>query len=215
MPFRVVPARDRLLNRLVKRAAVQEVGRGDAVIRAGEPATHVLLLREGLLHVEERPDRRDDGPGRVVDLVFPRELAALDALSHGTHRWSLVAEEPARIQLLDGGGVRRVVRRAEGTFDAWHRADRRRLELFRRLGPGASAPAAERLGRVLLHLAERAGGEEAIPELPVRVTHRVLGEMAGLHRSTVTTLLNDWLYRGHLEPLDPGWRLTAPRALLE
>jgi hypothetical protein len=38
--------------------------------------------------------------------------------------------------------------------------------------------------------------------------------MAGLHRSTVTTLLNDWLYRDLLEDREPGWRIPDPETFL-
>jgi hypothetical protein len=31
-----------------------------------------------------------------------------------------------------------------------------------------------------------------------RLTHQVLADLAGAHRATVTTLLNDWLYDGIL-----------------
>jgi hypothetical protein len=30
--------------------------------------------------------------------------------------------------------------------------------------------------------------------IPIRLTHRSLGDLAGAHRSSVTTVLNGWLY---------------------
>ena len=35
-------------------------------------------------------------------------------------------------------------------------------------------------------------------ELSERMTHQILADLAGAHRATVTTLLNDWLYEGVL-----------------
>lgn len=35
--------------------------------------------------------------------------------------------------------------------------------------------------------------------LPPALTHALLGDLAGLHRSTVTTILNEWIYEGRLE----------------
>lgn len=223
VPFRVIPFRDRLLNRLVKRATEEAVDRDGVVVAAGSEARHAVLVRRGYLEVREGsgghpdPDEAGDGAhgGRVVDLVLPWELAGLDALVEGRrHPCHLVAPAGAVVQRLDGRGVRRVLRRAEGTFDAFHGAAREHLELLRALGPGRATPAAHRLALVLLHLARRADDGAEGPTLPFDVPHRVLGEIAGIHRSTVTTHLNDWLYRELLEDREVGWRVRAPDALL-
>jgi len=46
--------------------------------------------------------------------------------------------------------------------------------------------------------------------LSERFTHQVLADLAGAHRATVTTLLNDWLYRGILATGEGG-RLVLQR----
>ena len=61
---------------------------------------------------------------------------------------------------------------------------------------GSNGPsAAQRLAEVLLDLSERCGEPaEGGVGLSQRLTHQVLADLAGSHRATVTTLLNDWLY---------------------
>ncbi|MGD2067442.1 MAG: helix-turn-helix domain-containing protein [Gemmatimonadota bacterium] len=226
MPFRVRPFRDRLLNRLVKRAPLEELGQGAVPIRAADPASDVVLVREGHLQLElARPSTER----RAVDVVLPWEVTGTEAvLRAGLYRWDAVAPAPAVVQRLPGSEVRRVLQRAEGTLDAFLLASRERLALARLLGHGATGTtAAQRLGLLLLHLGGRAvrpdprdtdpgppEGRGGPLDLPFRITHRALGEMAGLHRSTVTTLLNDWLYRDLLEDREPGWRIPDPETFL-
>ena len=217
MPFQAVPFRDRLLNRLVKKAEIVELARGERVFAVGAEATDVVLVREGLLLLEDGPD----DASRTVDVVLPWEVAGAEAvLRDGTYRWSAVAARPSAVQRLDGRGVRSVLKRAEGTLDAFLDASFERLQLTREMGPGGRGTTARRrLALLLLHLAHRAGEREGEPsrgplELPLDVTHRVLGQLAGLHRSTVTTALNDWIYEGLLEDAEEGWRIPDPDALL-
>jgi CRP-like cAMP-binding protein len=224
VPFQAVPFRDRLLNRLIKRAHPLEVGRGERLFAMGDEAEHVVLVREGLLRLEEGAD----GEGRVVDVVLPWELAGVESiLRGGRHRWTAVAERRCVVQLLEGKAVRRVLKRAEGTFDAFLEAYLGRLALVRELGPGGRGTTArQRLARVLVHLASRSEGESTGSalhgpddrdrplELSLDLTHRVLGQLAGLHRSTVTTVLNDWIYEDLIEDTPTGWRIPDPGALL-
>ena len=67
------------------------------------------------------------------------------------------------------------------------------------------------LAEVILDLGDRGGervGRGVV--LPVRLTHQVLADLAGAHRATVTTLLNDWIYDGILRT-DAGGRIVLAR----
>jgi len=65
---------------------------------------------------------------------------------------------------------------------------------------------------VLLDLGERCGEpENRGVHLTQKLTHQVLADLAGAHRATVTTLLNDWLYDGILSTARDGC-LTLQRA---
>ena len=46
--------------------------------------------------------------------------------------------------------------------------------------------------------------------LSERLTHQILADLAGAHRATVTTLLNDWIYEGVLAT-DRSGRLVLAR----
>lgn len=234
MPFRIQPYRDRLLNRLVKAAPVEEVRRGEVVLEAGRPARDVVLVREGwLARVQDGPDRAPGVRGRVVDVVLPWELGGFEALLRdgAMRRWTLEAQTAVRLQRLPGRRVRGVLKRSETTFDAFWSSVLGSVGLQEDLGHGrraTEASASERLWAVLVHLAERseAPGPGTGPEaeaddgagrtdalrLPISLPHRVLGDMAGLHRSTVTTYLNEWLYQDRIEDQGEGWRIVDPRA---
>jgi hypothetical protein len=44
----------------------------------------------------------------------------------------------------------------------------------------------------------------------------VLGELIGAHRSTVNTILNDWLYRGLLKEVEGGrLQIARPKRMEE
>jgi CRP-like cAMP-binding protein len=62
-------------------------------------------------------------------------------------------------------------------------------------------------------VARRARRGEAEYVIPIPLTHHTLGELAGVHRSTVTTLLNDWIYRDLLVARNPGWTIPDPDRL--
>lgn len=228
MPFRIQPYRDRLLNRLVKAAPVEGVPRGEVVAAAGELARDVLLVREGWL-----ARLQDEVSRRVVDVVLPWELGGFDALLRdgARRRWTLEAQTRVALQRLPGHRVRSVLKRSETTFDAFWSSVLGSVGLQEGLGHGrrvAEASASERLWAVLVHLAERSeapgpgtgpdskpddgAGEAEALRLPISLPHRVLGDMAGLHRSTVTTLLNDWIYRDRIEDRGEGWRIVHPAA---
>ncbi len=215
MPFRAIPVRDRLLNRLVKAAPLVRVEKGEFVYRAGDPPSHVVLVRSG--HLELRLATPEAGAaGRVVDVVLPWETAGFESIlgEPDGYRTSALAGERSEVQRLDGRAVRRVLRTAEKTFDAFWRAAMSRFDRSWTLGPGGAANAETRLWTILVHLATRAGegrkGEGSGLVLDIHLTHQVLGELAGLHRSTVTTILNEWLYRGTIEAEGRGWLIPDP-----
>jgi len=233
VPFRIQPYRDRLLNRLLKASPVEEVRRGEVVVAVDEPAVDVVLVRDGWLARVQGTRRagRPGGAARVVDVVLPWELGGFEALLRdgAPRRWTLEAQTGAAIQRLPGPRVRGVLKRSETTFDAFWSSVLESVGLQEGLGHGrraAEASAAERLWAVLVHLAERCeapgtgtgagaptadgAGRGAALRLPVPLPHRVLGDIAGLHRSTVTTLLNEWIYQDRIEDRGAGWRIVDP-----
>lgn len=204
MIFQVVPSRDRSLYRVLKRAPERRAASGDVLWRPGDEAGVSVYVLEGLVAVR--------GPGgRAAALGGPGHLVALEALA-APPRFRTLGEALAdvRYAAADGAAVLRALRRGihtlPGLVGALHR--RGLVEHQRSAGAGGE-PAAQRLAEVVLDLHARlAEGEGAW--LPRGITHQLLGELAGLHRATVTTLLNDWIYHDWLD--QDGRRLRVADA---
>ncbi|HZD03995.1 MAG TPA: Crp/Fnr family transcriptional regulator [Longimicrobiales bacterium] len=214
MPLRVVPVRDRKLHRQVKKAEIVPLRRGEALHRPGDAADHVVLVRRG--HLRLISPGRARGGDRIVDVAGPWEITGEEALlSSSVRRYRAVAGEVSAIQRLEPDRVLSVLATSRVTRQAFHAAWLSDLALLRHLSTGSGRPdVASRLAAVLLHLAERLGqrGEHGML-IPLRLTHRTLADLAGAHRSTVTTLLNAWLYEGWLGEPEWGIRIDEPPAL--
>jgi CRP-like cAMP-binding protein len=135
---------------------------------AGNPADEVILVRTGNLRLTVP---HDPGGTRIVGVVGPWEISGEEGLREGVIRhYGAVAGEGTQVTYLDGPGARRGLRKPGGTR--------------------------KRLGLLLKHLAERFGRiEELGARIPIRLTHQLLADLTVINRSTITTILNDWLYR--------------------
>ena len=213
MPLRVDPRRDRKLNRLVKGAEVRRLARLEPLYDAGEAAEHVFLVRSGYLRLVEgaAQGRRE----RTVAVAGPWELVGDEGLRGSVRRYRCVGGEPASYQRFEGSAVFHVLKTTRRTFSALLEGYARELECARHLGTGSAGPSVrERLAYVLLDLAERWGTREGTSVLlPHRLTHQVLADLAGAHRSTVTTTLNDWIYEGILREAERRFMLASPERL--
>jgi CRP-like cAMP-binding protein len=220
VPLKVVPRRDRKLYRVVKRGEARRLSKGDVLYRARDPADHLFLVRAGHLRLirkmEEHTGSGESPEGGVVALAGPWEIAGEEALFPDTpRRFTAVAGEPVQLTILASTATRGALQTSQKTLEAFLHAKEEELTLARILGearrPGG---AGLRLGALLLHLAARLGREEGKGILiPVPLTHQLLADLSHSHRSTVTTLLNDWIYAGILESGDVGWRILKPDGL--
>jgi RNase P/RNase MRP subunit p30 len=105
---------------------------------------------------------------------------------------------------------------AKSSLDAYLEGVERELHRLRHAQGGSRGPnASQRLAEVLLDLGERCGEPDGrAVHLTQKLTHQVLADLAGAHRATVTTLLNDWLYDGVLATSADGClSLRKPRDL--
>lgn len=204
MPFQIIPARDRKLHRILKPLPDRALARGEVLYRAGAPAREVFWVTRGCLVLLEDPANERAG-GRAVEVVGPGELAGDEALGEKAIReTSAVALDPTQVRVLEGRRFLLALTGSAASLQAFLAAKARELSLARLLvqrsrGRGG-APA--RLAALLLSLAERGVGKGPLPSparIPVRLPHRIMADVAGLHRSTVTTLLNDWMWRKVLE----------------
>jgi CRP-like cAMP-binding protein len=211
MPFRLVPSRDRTLFRLVKRAEPVELVKGRTLYAPGDPARGVWLVLEGHVRLV-LPGLEQGKPDRTVALALPWELFGDEALTQGHRRYGAVAGSRCVVAQLPERGVLRGLKTARKSLDAYLEGLERELHRLRHAQGGSQGPsAAQRLSEVLLDLGERCGervGRGVL--LSERLTHQVLADLAGAHRATVTTLLNDWLYEGVLGA-HPTGRLVLAR----
>jgi CRP-like cAMP-binding protein len=220
VPLKVVPRRDRKLYRLVKRGETRTLKRGEALYNAGDPSHHLFLVRTGHLRLHLPEPASEEGavaPRRRVEAVIgPWEIAGEEALqADAPRRLTASTGEPTQVTVLDGPGAGRALQTSKKTLEAFLRAKEEELALARALS-GVRRPggAKARLGALLLHLSARQGKTEGKGILiPISLSHQLLADLSASHRSTVTTLLNDWIYDGVLEAEEAGYRILKPNAL--
>jgi CRP/FNR family transcriptional regulator, cyclic AMP receptor protein len=199
MPLRIEPVRDRKLHRLIKAAPARALRKGEVIFRQGDPAGVVHVLDTG--HVCLKLGGAAES-ARTVAVAGPAEMFGEEGMVPGSLRpYSAIAGERGALVSLDGSTVRAALRTSQHTLTAYLEVKERDLDVLRRAATGSpGASARERLAGVLLDLVERLGEPEAEGiELPHWFTHKELADLAGAHRSTVTTCLNDWIWRGVLE----------------
>jgi CRP-like cAMP-binding protein len=199
MPLRLEPVRDRRLHRLAKGATPRPTRKGDVIFRRGEPGGQVFLVREGHVCLQlEGPGTED----RTVAVAGPAELFGEEGMIPGAVRpYTALAGERGSVVPMDGAAVRAVLRSSQHTLTTYLEVKERELHLLRGAAGGSPGPTArQRLAAVILDLIERLGEpEDEGLRLPHWFTHRELADLSGAHRSTVTTCLNDWIWRGVLE----------------
>lgn len=207
MPLRIDPSKDRKLARTFRKVESRSYGRGQPIFMRGDGAQRVFLVRTG--HVRLTLPEPDRGGEHTVGLAGPLEIFGEEAFVPGARRsYGAWAGEDCELAPADGDQIHHVIRssrRSYGMFVRSGQADL--LAARRRLTGHATVPTPARLADLLLELAERFGeGRGGGIRIPHWLTHRELADLAGAHRSTVTTLLNDWIYRGILD--------QAPRTLV-
>jgi len=220
VPLKVVPRRDRKLYRVVKRGEMRKCLRGEVLYRAGDPAGHLYLVMTGHLRLIQEEDDGGGGSGRVggraVAIACPWELVGEEALlPDASRRTTAVAGESTELIALGGRATQGVLQTSRKTLEAFLRAKEEELALARTLGESRrSGGARRRLGALLLHLADRQGTRkgEGI-QVAIPLTHQLLADLSHSHRSTVTTILNDWIYAGILVEGDVGIRILNPGVL--
>jgi CRP/FNR family cyclic AMP-dependent transcriptional regulator len=211
MPLRLEPSRDRKIFRLVKKAETVRLAKGRALYAPGDDAREVFLVRAGFIRLV-LPGMQPRLPERTVGVALPWELFGVEAFTQGRRRYGAIAGTACILHPLPKGGVLTGLKTAKSSLDAYLEGVERELHRLRHAQGGSHGPSvSNRLAEVLLDLGERCG--EVVGRgihLTLRFTHQVLADLAGAHRATVTTLLNDWLYRGVLGTTPEGY-LTLQR----
>ncbi len=199
MPFRLNPPRDRKLFRLVKKSEGMRLTKGRPLYGPGDEAREVYLVRAGFRRLV-RPGMEPGLPERTVGVAVPWEIFGDEALTEGRRRYGAIAGSTCVVHPLAKGGVLHGLKTAKTSLDAYLEGLERELHRLRHAQGGSHGPsAAQRLAEVLLDMGERCGEPVGRGiQITEKLTHQVLADLAGAHRATVTTLLNDWLYDGIL-----------------
>jgi len=199
MPFHLLPARDRKLFRLVKKAETVRLVKGRSLYVAGDPARDVFLVRTGFMRLV-LPGMERGRAERTVAVALPWEMFGDEAFTEGHRRYGAVAGSTCTVHPLPKAAVLAGLKTAKNSLDAYLEGQEQELHRLRHAQGGSRGPsAAQRLAEVLIDLGRRCGEPTGRSiHLSEKLTHQVMADLAGAHRATVTTLLNDWLYDGVL-----------------
>ena len=212
MPLRIIPRRDRKVNRLVKRATEVRYRRSQVIFSRGEASEAVYLVRGGHIRLSLPGGGRRSR--RTVAVVAPWELFGEEALSGTRRQYDAVAGEACVVLPLSGRGMLQALRGSPKTLSAFLTAVEDDLANEREAARASTNTTRARIARVLLTLADRFGTEEG---RRIRIdhwfTHQEIADLARAHRSTVTTALNDWIYERVLREEPRAIVITRPGAL--
>ena len=213
MPLQVIPRRDRKLNALIKAATPETYRKGRLIYRQGEPSTLVLLVREG--HVRLTLPKTGADGGRSVGIAGPRELLGIEAVTLDVpRRYTAIAGSACTVIPLNGGAVFKALRASPMTLSQFLRSNDNDLAEARLISLSSGFSSKARIADVLLDLAYRFGVDDGRRiKLDHWFTHQELADLAGAHRSTVTTAINDWIYDGMLKEQRRGLIINKPGAL--
>jgi CRP/FNR family transcriptional regulator, cyclic AMP receptor protein len=193
----------------VKKAETVRLVKGRSLYGPGDEAPWVYLVRSGYMRLI-LPGMERGARERTVSVALPWETFGDEALTEGHRRYGAIAGATCVVSPLPAAAVLLGLKTARSSLDAYLEGQERELHRLRHAQGGSHGPSAgQRLAEVIIDLGARCGEPEGRAlELSERLTHQVLADLAGAHRATVTTLLNDWLYEGVLD-VTPDNRLTV------
>lgn len=203
--------REQAERELVARTHRLPVGPWDVSRLAGATADHVgLLIINGVLSreliVADHVSAELLGPGDLVRPWQPPSRAGLlpvDAL------WSVLS--PLTVAVLDRRFAAEVARYPEVTATLFDRLSERSMRLATTQAISQLTRVDRRLKALFWHLAERWGrvsGDGVI--VPLALTHRILGQLVGARRPTVSTALSELAEREELlRRPDGSWLLRG------
>lgn len=219
-PERRAEAEDALVVRVLR----LPVGPWDVGGLSRGAAGHLgLLVLEGVVArdvvVADNVSAELIGPG---DVIRPWQAPGEEALLPVGIEWSVLSS--ARVAVLDRSFAVRSARWPEVTSALFDRLGERSLRLATHQAISQLTRVDRRLLALLWHLAERWGrvsGDGVV--VPLALTHRILGQLVGARRPTVSTALGElaqreelirrpdgsWLLRG--DPPEMAQRRRDPR----
>src|ERR1044072_5721776 len=203
--------REHAERELVVRTHRLPVGPWDVSRLAGATADHVgLLVIDGIISrelvVADHVSAELLGPG---DLVRPWQGASSAGLLPVQAVWSVLST--VTLAVLDRRFAAEAARYPELTAALFDRLGERSLRLAPTLAISQLTRGDRRLKALFWHLAERWGrvsGDGVV--VPLALTHRILGQLVGARRPTVSTALSELAEREELvRRPDGSWLLRG------
>lgn len=203
--------REQAERELVVRTHRLAVGPWDVSRLAGAPADHVgLLIIHGILSrelvVSNHVSAELLGPG---DLLRPWQPSSRAGLLPVDAVWTVLS--PLTVAILDRRFAVEMTRYPEITASLFDRLSERSLRLATTQAISQLTRVDRRLKALFWHLAERWGrvsGDGVI--VPLALTHRILGQLVGARRPTVSTALSELAACGELTRREDGsWLLRG------
>ena len=153
--------------------------------------------------------------GRVVGIAGPGELLGIEAVTLDVpRRYTAIAGSACTALPLNGAAVFKALRASPKTLSEFLRSNDRDLAEARLISLSSGFSSKARIADVLLDLAYRFGVDDGRRiKLDHWFTHKEVADLAGAHRSTVTTAINDWIYDGVLKQQPRGLIVNKPGTL--
>ena len=213
MPLRLIPRRDRQLNRLVKAASVVECKKKDLLYTQGDRAKHIFIPRSG--HMRLTTQNGKSGNSKTVAILGPNELFGTEAITLGNERlYTAIAGSDCELYVLKSKQLVKALRKSPATLRSLLASQGEDLAKLRAIVGHSGAPSRARIAHVLLDLGCRLGHDNGRRiYLGHWFTHQEIADLAGVHRSTVTTAINDWIYQGVLKQSLKNLVINKPGAL--
>jgi CRP/FNR family cyclic AMP-dependent transcriptional regulator len=205
------PRRAEAEREITVRTHTVPVGRWDVGRLAGTSTDHVgLLVLDGVLSrellVADQVSAELMGPG---DLVRPWQTGNRASLLPVDAEWQILS--PVTVAVLDRRFAAELSRYPEITSVLLDRLAERSVRLATTQAISQLTRVDRRLRALFWHLAERWGrvsGQGVI--VPLALTHRILGQLVGARRPTVSTALAELAERGELTRRPDGaWLLRG------
>lgn len=190
----IVPARSAPPPFDVARVYPQrELGKGDRLYRAGDPADTIYRVEEGLLKLSIDVLT---GKERIVSLVGPGDLVGALTPTHRLFQETAEALSPrVVVRVVPSDGAR------EALQDEIMNATGLQISRLREALEDGELPVTARLARTLLRLGRRFGhiAEDERVRLTLPLTHENFAAMIGAARETTTAILGEMRSSGVIE----------------
>ena len=213
MPLRVIPRRDRQLNKLVKAAEPIRFKKKEIIYAQGDESSSIYMTRKG--HVRFTVCAGPKSSPKTVAIFGPGEIFGLEAIALGNERlYSAVTGSDCEIHVLSAKKLIKALRKSPATLRSLLISQVEDLAKSRAIAIHSPAPAKAKVAQVLLDLGCRLGHDNGRRiHLGHWFTHQEIADLAGVHRSTVTTAINDWIYQGILRQSLKNLVINKPGAL--